>query len=120
MSGFTFRNRMLKIDIAGAEFEIEIDAKKNELMRTGGPLVLGAANDYKDGKKTESEAISVCKEYINEVLCDDGAYGKIFKDRTPDLRDCLDIITYVVNEIAAFNQANAMNAKQRVLPFPMN
>ncbi len=115
---FAFRNRMLKIDIAGTEFEIEIDAKNNELMRTGGPLVLGAANDYKEGKKTEAEAIIICKDYINEVLCDVGASDKIFKDRTPDLRDCLDIITYIVNEIAAFNQANALAAKSHVTQFP--
>lgn len=117
---FTFRNRMLKIDVAGTAFEIEIDAKNNERMRTGGPLVLAAANDYKDGKKTEDEAMSICMDYINEVLCDVGATAKIFADRAPDLRDCLDITTYIVNEIAAFNQANAMNLKQRVLPFPRN
>ncbi len=112
---FVFRNRMLKLTIAGNEFQIEIDAKNNEIMARLGPQSIETAKAYQNGEKTEDVAISLFKGYINEALYDDGAFDKIFKSRTPDLRDCMDILTYIANEIAAFNQAGAqpMNREQR-------
>ncbi len=119
---FVFRNRMLNLNIAGNEFEIEIDAKNNEIMARLGPQAIDTAKAYQEGEKTEDKAINDFKGYINEALYDDGAFDKIFKSRTPDLRDCMDILTYIANEIGDFNQKNALATKkdQKVIPMPLN
>ena len=116
MSGFVFRNRMLKIDIAGTEFEIEIDAKNNELLGRFKTESVATGKAYQTGEKTEGEAIELFKGYINDVLKDECAFDKIFSSRTPDLRDCMDVLTYIVSRIADFNQKNVPAVNQKVVP----
>ncbi len=116
MSGFVFRNRMLKLDIAGTEFEIEIDAKNNELMSRLKVDAVDTGKSYQVGEKTEAEAIELFKGYINETLKDDHAFGKIFTSRMPDLRDCMDVLTYIVMEIGTFNKKNIPIINSNVIP----
>ncbi len=106
MNGFEFRNRMLKLNIAGVEFEIEGNIGE-KLARQKDALV-GAAKAYQVGKKTEEETISFYAEQINKTLGDKEAFAKIFKSRIADVRDCMDVLTYIANEVAAFNQTSAL------------
>ena len=113
MSGFAFRNRMLKLNIAEQEFKIEVDAKNNKLMKRLSTEAVATGKAYQTGEKTEDEAIEIFMGYINNTLQDTDAFGKIFENRTPDLRDCMDILTYIANEITAFNRASAEGTKFR-------
>ncbi len=105
MSGFTFRNRMMKIDIAGAVFEI--DAKIGEWLSQQKDSFIAAGKAFQAGEKTAEETIEFYSEKINETLGDEKASKKIFQSRIPDVRDCLDVLTYIANEVSAFNKSNA-------------
>jgi hypothetical protein len=112
MSGFAFRNRMLKLDIAENSFEIEIDSKNSELMKRLSKEAVAVVKAYQAEEKTEGETIALFTGYINETLRDERAFDKIFKNRMPDLRDCMDVLTYIANEIAAFNRADAFSGNR--------
>lgn len=105
MSGFVFRNRMMKLDIAGAKFEI--DAKIGEWLSRQKDSFVAAGRAFQSGEKTAEETIRFYSESINDTLGDKDATEKIFANRVPDVRDCLDVITYIANEVAAFNKKAA-------------
>jgi len=108
---------MLKINIDGSVFEIEIDAKNNELLAKLKTEAADTGKAYQSGEKTEAEAVALFKGHINDVLRNESAFDKIFSSRTPDFRDCIDILTYIVNEIAAFNKKNTLAVNSNVVPF---
>ncbi len=105
MSGFVFRDRMLKLTIAGTEFEI--DSKIGEWLSQQKGALVAAGKAFQTGGKSSEETIKFYAEKTNKALGDEKAFEKIFKNREPDVRDCLDVLTYIANEIAAFNRANA-------------
>jgi hypothetical protein len=102
---FTFRDRMMNLNIAGVEFEI--DARSGEELSRQKDELIGAGKAYQSGAKTQEETISFYAEKINKTLENEEAFAKIFKNRVPDVRDCLDIMTYIANEVTAFNRTSA-------------
>ena len=105
MSKFEFRNRTVKLDIEGNVFEI--DAGVGEDLAQKKDALVDAAKAYKSGEKTKGEAVKVYAEHINKIL-GNGAFEKIFAKRKPDLLDCMEVVTYVANEIADFNRKSAL------------
>lgn len=107
MSGFAFRDRTLKLTIAGNDFGIEVDAENGKIVKSISEEAVGVVKAYQSDNKTEKEAIASFKGFINQVLSDKKASSKIFAAHTPDIRDCMDVLTYIANEIASFNQKSA-------------
>lgn len=103
--GFVFRDRVLKITIAGNEFDVEIDAEHGKTVNIIAPAAVATVKEYQKGTKTEKEAIGEFKGFINDVLGDKKAADKIFAAHVPDIRDCMDVVTYIANKIADFNQS---------------
>lgn len=105
MSRYEFRNRMVKIDIAGNVFEIDASAGEDLAMQKD--ALVSAVKAYQAGEKTKDEAIKVYAEHINKLL-GDKAFEKIFAKRKPDLLDCMSVMTFIANEIADFNRKSAL------------
>ncbi len=107
MGGFTFRNRALTLTIAGNEFVISIDAENGKIMKKLSTDAVEVVKAYQADKKTEEEAITAFKGFINVALDDEKASAKIFSAHYPDIRDCMDVLTYIANQIADFNKKSA-------------
>jgi hypothetical protein len=105
---FEFRDRTLNINIAGNEFIFEVDARIDRTIKRLSKEAVDIVKQYQDEKKTDDEVISAYKGYMSEILGDEAAADKIFANREPDVRDCMDILTYIANEIARFNQKSAL------------
>lgn len=105
MGKFEFRDRTLKLDIAGSVFEI--DAAVGEALVSQRQTLMSAVEQFRDGKKTKDEVIGLYAEHINNTLSD-GAFDKIFAKRIPDILDCIDIVTFIANEIGDFNRKSAL------------
>ena len=105
---FEFRDRALNINIAGNEFIFEVDARIDRTIKRLSKEAVDIVKQYQDEKKTDDEVISAYKRYMSEILGDEAAADKIFANREPDVRDCMDILTYIANEIARFNQKSAL------------
>lgn len=101
MGKFEFRDRTLKLDIAGNVFEI--DAAVGEDLAVQRETLINAAKEFQSGKKTKDDTIKVYAEHINRSL-GEGAFEKIFAKRIPDLVDCMGIMTFISNEISEFNK----------------
>jgi len=105
MGKFEFRDRTLKLDIAGNVFEID-SAIGDEMVKQKDALV-GVVKEFQAGKKSKEQTIAIYAEYIDKVL-GGGAFKKIFAKRIPDLLDCIDVVTYIANEIGEFNRKSAL------------
>ncbi len=101
MGKFEFRDRTVTLDIAGNVFKI--DAAIGEELAPKRKMLQDVVKEFIDGKKTKSDVIKIYAECINSAL-GDGAFEKIFEKRIPDLLDCVDIITFIANEIGEFNR----------------
>lgn len=105
MSKFEFRNRTVKLDIAGNVFEI--DAGIGEDLAMQKDALVDAVKAYQAGKKSQNDTVKIYSERINKLL-GDKAFEKIFAKRKPDLLDCMSIMTFIANEIADFNRKSAL------------
>ena len=105
---FEFRNRMMQIEIAGSEFEIEVDTRIDKIIKRLQTEAVNIVKQYQKDEKTDDEVITAYKGYIAEILGDKKAAEKIFAEREPDVRDWMDVLTYIANEIARFNQKSAL------------
>jgi hypothetical protein len=123
MSKFEFRNRVLEISIADGRFAIETDSKNGKLMQKLSVEAVEVVKKYQADELTEDAVIETFKGYINEVLGDQKAFEKIFASRVPDVRDCMDVLTYIANEITAFVQQPTLapnRAQRRAVKTPLN
>ena len=82
MSGFAFRDRTLKLTIAGNDFGIEVDAENGKIVKSISEEAVGVVKAYQSDNKTEKEAIASFKGFINQVLSDKKASSKIFAAHT--------------------------------------
>jgi DNA-binding protein YbaB len=103
--GFEFRNRMITIDIAG--IKLEIDSRIGDELARRKDDYVAAATKYAKGEKTARETIEYFAEQINKAL-GDGAFEKISEIRDLDVRDCIDVMTYIATEVGAFNKKSAL------------
>lgn len=101
MSRFKFRNRIIKLKIAGNVFKIDANAGEDLVKKKD--ILINVGKAYKAGEKTSAEVIEVYAEHINNVL-GQKAFNKIFAKREPDLLDCIGVITFIASEIAKFNR----------------
>lgn len=105
MSGFMFRDRTLKLTIAGNDFAVEVDAENGKIIHRISIEAVEVVKQYQKDTKTEKEAITAFKGFINAILGDKKAADKIFAGHVADIRDCMDVVTYIANKIADFNQS---------------
>jgi hypothetical protein len=105
VSKFEFRNRTMKLDIAGNVFEI--DASVGEDLAQQRDALVDAVKAYQAGEKTKEETVRVYADHINKTL-GEKAFEKIFAKRKPDLLDSMGIMTFIANEIADFNRKSAL------------
>ncbi len=105
MGKFKFRDRTLKLDIAGNVFEI--DAAVGEDLAEQRDTLVNVVKEFQEGKRTKKETIAVYSEHINKVL-GKGAFEKIFEKRIPDLWDCMGIVRFIAEEIADYNRKSAL------------
>jgi len=103
--GFEFRDRMITIDIAG--IKLEIDSRIGDELARRKDDYVAAATKYAKGEKTARETIEYFAEQINKAL-GDGAFEKISEIRDLDVRDCIDVMTYIATEVGAFNKKSAL------------
>jgi hypothetical protein len=105
MKRFEFRNRMMTLDIAGNVFEI--DAGVGEDLAQKKDALVDAVKAYQAGEKTKEETVRVYADHINKTL-GEKAFEKIFAKRKPDILDCMDIVTFIANEISDYNRKSAL------------
>jgi hypothetical protein len=105
MGKFDFRDRTLKLDIAGNAFEI--DAAVGEELHEQKTILVNAIKEFQEGKKTRNETIAVYEEYFNRILGDD-AFKKIFTKRVPTIIDCSDLLVFITDEITKLYRKPAL------------
>lgn len=99
---FEFKNNDLKLDIAGSVFYV--DTTNPELIERVLDFAKRAQSmaeelsNKEDYVKELKETISFCLDAIDSIL-GEGASSKIFEGRKVGLFDCLDVISYIIQEI---------------------
>lgn len=96
MGKFEFRDRTVKLNIAGNAFEI--DAAVGEELHEQKTILVNAIKEFQEGKRTRNETITIYEEYFNKIL-GDGAFKKIFAKRVPTIMDCSDLLVFITDEI---------------------
>ena len=107
--GFQFRDNAIHLDIAGEKFDIEygpevvkkiISFQEENLDKMKNSE---AKKDIEEVEKAIDEMTSVLVELIN-TICGDGAVEKIFKSRSINYYDLIDILDYITVEINKFKE----------------
>ncbi len=114
MSKFVFKKNTLLLELGGESFDIDtmlvVDAVK-QIEKQAAELQESLSPD-----KISKEAIEkVCVALLDslDTLLGDGAHKKIFKNRTVNFCDCLDVVHFVLKEITSFNRAKLSQYKQK-------
>jgi hypothetical protein len=105
---FEFRDRTLKLNIAGSEFQIEADMKLDKLIMQRTRAAADIVKQFCDDEKSDAEVIAFYKRCFAEILNDEKAADRIFINRVPDAKDCIDIMEYIASEATRFFQKTAL------------
>lgn len=111
---FEFKDNVLKLDIAGNIFEVDvfeptlsrrINKHKIRLGEKGGHLTKKSDEGLyvKELEKELEESIQLCVGVIDDIL-GEGACEKIFKDRAVNFLDAIDVANFVFAEIDNYIQ----------------
>ena len=105
---FEFRDRKLKINIAGSEFEIEADIRTDKIIMRCTREAADIVKQFCDDKKKEDEVVAAYMGYFAEILNDEKAADRIFINRVPDVQDCIDVMKFIANEVTKFFRKSAL------------
>lgn len=107
--GFQFRDNAIHLDIAGEKFDIEYGPEVIRKIKNFQEENLDkmknseAKKDTEEVEKAIDEITSVLIELIN-TMCGDGAVEKIFKNRSINYYDLIDILDYITVEINKYRE----------------
>lgn len=98
-------NNALQLDIAGHIYTIDVmDASVVKKMQEFSKEAIEKGNalmECEDYEKALLEACAFCGRAIDEIL-GEGAYKKIFKNRTINIIDHIDLINFIAAKITEF------------------
>lgn len=110
--GFQFKDNAIHLDIAGNKFDVNYTAeliKNSQDFKEKVSLKakeLGEPKSREEYGKIIDESIEIMKDAIN-LACGEGATDKIFEGREANFYDYVDVITYIQQEVANFQNKNA-------------
>lgn len=117
---FKFRNNLLKLEINGEKFEVDVFDK--DFLEAYEPLQAEIETFQEDIKKgTKKKAAGTVKEMMElqvraiDTFLGDGAVKRIIKDRKVNLLDLNDILMYINESRAAFTR-ETLEGKQAYSP----
>ena len=118
MNKFEFKSNVLELSIAGQNFTVDpltASAKYKELVKK----IDGIKEDVSIeniSPKTVENACKTILECVDDIL-GSGASETIFKGRTVNYYDCIDLCVFVLQEVKGFNDARTaaytVNREQR-------
>ena len=108
MGGFEFKKNDLNIEIVGNVFHIDYNNDFQNRCLEFSEKCMSLAEEI--GKsKNDAEAVKktckYCKEAINTLLGDETASEKIFAGRKDNMMDCIDVISYIFDEVDKFKSS---------------
>lgn len=125
--GFEFRKNDLDIEIAGNIFPIDYNVDfQNRCLEFSKNTMAMAEEIEKSNNDAEAvdKTCKYCKEAINTLLGDETASEKIFAGRKDKLTDCIDVISYIFNEVENYKNTEVNKiknfAKKRTNNIPQN
>lgn len=117
---FKFRDNLLKLEINGEKFEVDVFDK--DFLEAYEPLQAEIETFQEDIKKgTKKKAAGTVKEMMElqvraiDTFLGDGAVKRIIKDRKVNLLDLNDILMYINESRAAFTR-ETLEGKQAYSP----
>lgn len=114
MSKFQFRTNILQLDFDKKTFSIDpmtaVDAIKN--IEDKSQQIQESMTDKNISSKAVENACVALLNAIDELL-GDGAHKEIFTGRKVSFYDCLDVVNFILTEIAAFHKAKAAQYKKK-------
>ncbi|EEP53787.1 hypothetical protein [Clostridium butyricum] len=112
--GFEFKKNDLEIKIAGNVFPIDYNEDFQNRCLEFSKKTMAMAEEI-GNSSNDAEAVSktckYCKEATNTLLGDEKASEKIFANRQEKLTDCIDVISYIFEEVERYKNTEVNKIK---------
>ncbi|UQZ90203.1 hypothetical protein C4J81_13730 [Deltaproteobacteria bacterium Smac51] len=104
---FKFQNNNQTIEIEGWSFEVKIGDIETAEAIARAEVAAKASVDGNFSKNDDPTGLRViCREIGQQIdmILGPGSYEKIFQGRAPNLREHMDIVSYITGELTRFNE----------------
>lgn len=134
MGKFQFQDNCIHLDIDGNQFDIPATEEYVTRLKAWGKEAQERASSLQDAPDGGAADITGFMLNMLDALLGSGASGQIFKERTPNLFDCIGVLNYISDEFnefqerktrelttytAKYSPARAEQPKQILYPMPM-
>lgn len=103
MEKFEFSSRKLTVDFPGVSFTARVKSSIGAKAIVIGKKIEDVDMKIEEGLATESDAIELYTNYINDLLEDESAVEKIFTEKEITREDLADAALYITSKFTAEN-----------------
>jgi len=101
MASFEFKNRNMKVEIAGRQYTVHVTEDLGDTLKEFAEEMRGMADELSLKEKTKTDAIEMLRGAIDTIL-GENSFDRIFRNRKITVMDCADLFMYLVDEINEF------------------